>query len=167
MLTSSLLTQTDTNRDTWPNTCASVVQTKLKPEQATALYRHFSVSGELLYVGISNSPAKRWSQHTGSAHWTFSVAYVTIQWFDNRKSALIAEQRAIGGENPINNKQRPSLGIVGKDGLITNNSAHRMAEMRKRKSLAGLIEVRGIFAHPDDHAVIKTSAADISAKRSK
>ena len=46
-------------------------------------------------------------------------------------------------------------------------TAQRQAAYRARKAAAGLSEVRGIFAHPDDHPPIKKAAARISAQRVK
>jgi len=43
--------------------------------------------------------------------------------------------------------------------------AQRVAAFRARKAAAQLSEVRGIFAHADDHAAIKAAAAKINKKR--
>jgi hypothetical protein len=40
-----------------------------------------------------------------------------------------------------------------------------VAAFRARKAAAQLSEVRGIFAHTDDHAAIKAAAAKINKKR--
>ena len=44
-------------------------------------------------------------------------------------------------------------------------SAERQREFRQRK--AGTPEVRGIFAHPDDHEAIKAHAAKLARKRAR
>lgn len=46
-------------------------------------------------------------------------------------------------------------------------NAERQREFRARKTLTKATEVRGIFAHPDDHAAIKEVAAKIARKRAK
>ena len=46
-------------------------------------------------------------------------------------------------------------------------TAERVAALRKRRSDAGSMEVRGIFAHLDDHASIKEHAAKLARKRAK
>ena len=38
-------------------------------ESETALYRHFAVTGKLLYVGIATNPLDRLSQHKQGAEW--------------------------------------------------------------------------------------------------
>ncbi|MFA5920106.1 MAG: hypothetical protein WC856_02295 [Methylococcaceae bacterium] len=67
--------------------------------QKTALYRHFSSDGTLLYVGISLSAINRLSQHKTSG-WHTDIAKVDIEHFDNRISAMNAEEQAIKIEKP-------------------------------------------------------------------
>ena len=43
--------------------------------------------------------------------------------------------------------------------------AERKAAQRARLAQKGLAEVRGIFAHPDDHAKIKAAAARVKKRR--
>lgn len=47
----------------------------------------------------------------------------------------------------------------------TTTSTSRVAALRQRRAEQGLGEVRGAWAHPDDHALIKQYAARLSAKR--
>jgi hypothetical protein len=49
--------------------------------------------------------------------------------------------------------------------MIAKTTAERQREFRQRKAEAP--EVRGIFAHPDDHAAVKESAAKIARRRAK
>lgn len=46
-------------------------------------------------------------------------------------------------------------------------TAERVAALRKRRADAGAMEVRGIFAHLDDHTAIKECAAKLARKREK
>jgi hypothetical protein len=46
-------------------------------------------------------------------------------------------------------------------------AAQRKADERQRHKDAGRSEVRGIFAHTDDHAPIKEHAAKLARKRAK
>ena len=46
-------------------------------------------------------------------------------------------------------------------------NAERQAAYRARKAAEQLTEVRGIFAHPDDHAAVKEAAAKIARKRQR
>ena len=43
----------------------------------------------------------------------------------------------------------------------------RVQELRERRAAAGLAEVRGAFAHPDDHPAIKEFAAKTVRKRER
>ena len=46
-------------------------------------------------------------------------------------------------------------------------NAARQAEFRRRKAAEGAAEVRGIFAHLDDHAEVKEAAAKITRRRAR
>lgn len=65
-----------------------------------ALYRHFDCAGKLLYVGISADVAARFRQHKTNSNWFLDVSLVTIEWFDDRHSAKLAEGKAIRSELP-------------------------------------------------------------------
>jgi len=46
-------------------------------------------------------------------------------------------------------------------------TAQRQREFRARKAEQQALEVRGIFAHPDDHEPIKAHAAKLQQKRQR
>lgn len=46
-------------------------------------------------------------------------------------------------------------------------SAERQREFRQRKADTEATEVRGIFAHPDDHQAVKDEAAKIARRRQR
>ena len=69
----------------------------------TALYRHFSADGELLYVGISLSVLQRIGQHSKHSSWFNRIARISIENFDSREEAKLAEQRVIESEKPFFN----------------------------------------------------------------
>jgi hypothetical protein len=46
-------------------------------------------------------------------------------------------------------------------------NAERQREFRARKAQTEATEVRGIFAHPDDHQQIKDEAAKIARRRQR
>jgi predicted GIY-YIG superfamily endonuclease len=73
--------------------------------ERTAVYRLFSSDGELLYVGTSGEPGRRFTQHTDK-HWWPEVTRHEIVWHDSRQLALAAESAAIRGENPKYNRLR-------------------------------------------------------------
>lgn len=46
-------------------------------------------------------------------------------------------------------------------------NAERQRAFRARKAAQTSTEVRGLFAHPDDHQVVKNYAAKLARKRAK
>jgi len=48
---------------------------------------------------------------------------------------------------------------------LTN--AERQRAFRARKAAKAATEVRGLFAHPDDHQTVKDCAAKLAKKRAK
>ena len=46
-------------------------------------------------------------------------------------------------------------------------NAERQREFRARQAQQQTTEVRGIFAHPDDHAEVKEAAAKIARRRQR
>jgi hypothetical protein len=70
----------------------------------TALYRLYDAAETLLYVGISDAPAYRWSQHACEKPWWPDVARKVVEWHDSRDLAMCAESVAIRSENPIHNR---------------------------------------------------------------
>jgi len=69
----------------------------------TALYRYFDIDDRLLYVGISDKPTRRWSQHRHKKPWASQVATQQAEWFDTRVEAAARELAAIHTEKPIYN----------------------------------------------------------------
>lgn len=61
----------------------------------TELYRHYNSDGELLYIGISLSTARRLAEHRCGSRWFKQIARIEIQHFSTRGAALNAERRAI------------------------------------------------------------------------
>jgi len=74
-------------------------------DETTALYRFFSKSDELLYIGISNCIPRRFDQHGDTKPWYTQVARMTVEHHPNRTKALIAEKAAIHAEKPKYNIQ--------------------------------------------------------------
>lgn len=71
------------------------------------LYRLYSASGELLYVGVSSRVEQRLGQHRRSKAWFAEVALCTTEDHKHRASAFHAEKKAIAQENPRYNIVRP------------------------------------------------------------
>lgn len=79
-----------------------------------ALYRFYNDSGQLLYVGITNDPARRLGEHADSKSWWPTVRGITIDWYDTRAMVTAAEKRAIRVENPLYNVQhKPDIPRLG------------------------------------------------------
>jgi len=70
------------------------------------LYRYWSASRELLYIGISINAVARMGQHRGKV-WFPDVATINVQKFDTYAEAEVAEVRAIYREKPLHNVRRP------------------------------------------------------------
>lgn len=70
-----------------------------------ALYRMFSASGELLYIGQSINPAQRLCLHRNDAdkNWLIDVVRMDLEWFSTRAAAKSAEAAAILAESPLHN----------------------------------------------------------------
>ncbi|AXH89385.1 GIY-YIG nuclease family protein [Micromonospora aurantiaca] len=68
----------------------------------TALYRLRDSAGQLLYVGISSSPASRLGAHRREKAWWPEVdpARTSYEWLPNRPAAARAEVAAIASEAP-------------------------------------------------------------------
>jgi len=69
-----------------------------------ALYRIYSASNELLYVGISARILGRIAEHKESKGWFRDTARVDIVWLTTREEAVAAEAYAIKSEMPLYNK---------------------------------------------------------------
>lgn len=76
----------------------------------SCLYRFFDAQGVLLYVGIAKDPVVRERQHAQHSTWHAHARSRTIEWFEDRESALAAERAAIRDEAPVFN-------VVGARGL--------------------------------------------------
>lgn len=68
-----------------------------------ALYRFYNGAGDLLYVGITNDPPRRFAKHRGEKSWWTEVASITIQHHPSRDALLDAERSAIQAERPLYN----------------------------------------------------------------
>lgn len=88
----------------------------------TALYRHFDLADNLLYIGISMTITGRTAQHETYAPWFQEIAIIKVEWHASRSAAARAEKLAIKAENPkynvIHNKahnnaaQKPKARVV-------------------------------------------------------
>jgi hypothetical protein len=65
-----------------------------------ALYRFFDVGGDLLYIGITNDPGRRWSRHANDKPWWHEVDRIELERYPDRVAVLAAERKAIQDEHP-------------------------------------------------------------------
>ncbi|MFF1499726.1 GIY-YIG nuclease family protein [Streptomyces sp. NPDC058316] len=72
-------------------------------EVRTALYRLRDDAGQLLYIGISEDPLRRWPEHAKGKSWWPKVVDLSLEWFASRDLALTAEVAAIRSERPLHN----------------------------------------------------------------
>lgn len=79
-----------------------------EPNPETAIYRFYSSEGQLLYVGISDNPGHRFTQHEKTKTWWKEVTGISIEWAATRQAALAIERRAIRVESPVYNIARHS-----------------------------------------------------------
>lgn len=69
-------------------------------QDRTALYRLHDAEGVLLYVGITSDPQQRFSAHKQDKPWWPDVARKSIEWYDTRADAELAEEAAIKIKSP-------------------------------------------------------------------
>jgi predicted GIY-YIG superfamily endonuclease len=69
----------------------------------TFLYRLYNADDELLYIGISKSAIHRLHEHLTQQPWADQVAKQTIERYETRDAAVIAERNAIQSEAPTHN----------------------------------------------------------------
>lgn len=70
----------------------------------TYLYRLYDDAGQLLYIGISNRPVRRWIEHLTSKPWADQVARMERgHGYPTHADARAAEKLAIRSEYPRHN----------------------------------------------------------------
>lgn len=118
-------------------------------DKPTALYRLLDASGRLLYVGIGYRVSARYRSHAAEKDWWPLVASRTVEWFETREAAEVAEEAAINTEAPLFNKtkyrQRVSTGC-GNGAILAEVSEAAIAYQatcrdldEARRSLAALL----------------------------
>lgn len=69
-------------------------------DERTALYRLYDTDGNLLYIGITNHPERRWRNHSYIQGWWHLVSRREVNWYDRRTVAEDAERHAVRAEGP-------------------------------------------------------------------
>lgn len=73
------------------------------------LYRFFNDEAELLYVGITNDPVHRFSNHAYTKPWFAEAAAATMTHYPTRGELIAAERQAIERERPQYNRAHSVL----------------------------------------------------------
>ncbi|WP_371646451.1 GIY-YIG nuclease family protein [Streptomyces mirabilis] len=73
--------------------------------EPTALYRLYDAGGDLLYIGITDCPERRFKQHRNTKPWWPKVSRKTTEWHPTRRRALAEEAAAVVAETPVYNVQ--------------------------------------------------------------
>ncbi|ABD58284.1 G-I-Y Y-I-G endonuclease [Mycobacterium phage Martik] len=79
---------------------------------AHVLYRFYSATGQLLYVGITMNPPQRFKAHRDSKDWWSEVAGISIENYNTREELENAERRAIQVEHPLHNVVRAKPKVI-------------------------------------------------------
>lgn len=79
------------------------VDTNPPSDPAHVLYRFYSATGQLLYVGITMNPPQRFKNHRDSKAWWEQVSGITVENYPTRGDLEQAERRAIQVERPLHN----------------------------------------------------------------
>lgn len=79
------------------------LRNRLDSTEPTILYRCYSASGELLYVGVTWNVPSRMLSHQSTAAWHPAVVRTTSEEFPTRAAARAAEEAAIQSEQPTFN----------------------------------------------------------------
>lgn len=101
------------------------------------VYRCYSSTEVLLYVGYTKSWTERLNQHAVSSPWFPEVATMRLVHYTSRQSALLAEWEGISCENPVHNVRRTPHGIIhqgltAKQRLTRIDADAELEEMMKR-----------------------------------
>jgi predicted GIY-YIG superfamily endonuclease len=75
------------------------------PRPCVATYRFYDNADRLLYVGVTDNPGQRFTQHR-NATWGYLAQTFSLEWFRTRGRALSAEHHAIEREGPLYNGDR-------------------------------------------------------------
>lgn len=94
------------------------------------LYRHFDREGKLLYVGISFHAFNRLMGHK-QAKWFEQISRVEIENFPDRRSAELAEIKAIREERPIHNISNVPIEEMTKEDAVAMGLSLKRFEIRK------------------------------------
>lgn len=107
-----------------------------QPPGRTALYRLRAEDGDLLYLGITVNPIRRWSEHRRDRRdaWWPQVRFKSVEWHRTRVLAMAAERVAIRTERPafnvLHSEDPPSSVPPIPRGVQFGDASHALAQER-------------------------------------
>jgi predicted GIY-YIG superfamily endonuclease len=110
-------------------------------EDPTALYRLYGHDSELLYVGITEAPARRMAHHADTQPWWPEVVRKTMAWYPTRSEADEAETAAIDAEKPKYNLKKSKDPGAARRAL----AAHLRTPRIKTTRSATLEELQAVY----------------------
>lgn len=69
----------------------------------TSVYRFYGEQEQLLYIGVSWAPFKRWAYHRRNAAWFSRAQVVQVDVYRSRRTALRIEREGIREQAPAFN----------------------------------------------------------------
>lgn len=88
----------------WPTDARKRLSTA---QQTHYVYRMYDDQEDLLYIGVTCNPARRFNDHRDSKNWFNDIATVQLETYPNQKAAYDAEAYAIKHERPLHNRVLP------------------------------------------------------------
>lgn len=107
-----------------------------EPER-TALYRLYDGGGQLLYIGITRHPERRWVEHGQRQAWWHLVTRKTVEWHAGRNAALAAEVSATADEKPLYDSSWRRTQAEERVGFNNSGDVSRIAEDLTQKIMSG------------------------------
>ena len=97
------------------------------------LYRIFNGADDLLYVGITNNPSSRFSDHRGKPWWQW-VTKITVEHHASREELREAEAVAIRDEHPWFN----GLSAAQIDDIVSTDADENVVDQFLSELLDGI-----------------------------
>lgn len=99
------------------------------------VYKHYSESDQLLYIGHSCSTLHRLAAHKSSSSWFDQVATIRLEWHKTKKAMLRAERQLIA-------KHQPPFNVSGKQhklSLLERVQKREQERLANRRFVLSLI----------------------------
>lgn len=116
---------------------------------SAVVYRFYSATPELLYVGVSANFGQRLTGHNSRAPWFSDTRTVTIEHFATAQDAKAAEREAIVTERPLHNINLAPAAVKKAHRARREDRSKWPAEglLLNRDFLDDFLRVRGLSYH--------------------